>query len=84
MCGLLGIDVGNGIDPAKILLELGLGSGVKAQVLLWRQFQQGFEFLMHGRHVFFLQDNQVLPAILVAAGEGRAARKEPIQHQANR
>ena len=81
MVSLLGIPIGDLIDPAEVLLDRGWVSRGEPEVILRRQLQQGFEFLMDGRQVFFLQDNQVFPAILLTAGERRAPRKEPIQDE---
>jgi hypothetical protein len=81
---VLGVNVLNVIHPVEVLHGLILIGGTKADVVLGKAIEETVELLLDKGQVVFLQDNDVLPAVLLADGESWATGKQSIQEQTDR
>jgi len=79
---VFGINVGEVVDPAVVLLDLVLRASVKPQRVLGGQGPERRKLLIEVGDVVFLQDNQVFPVVLLTEAHGRPTREKPVQAQA--
>ena len=59
MLMLLGADVRDIVHPAKVLSDVSLKTGAKAEMVFGGQGHERLELFMDGRQIIFLQNDEV-------------------------
>ena len=84
MLAVLGVDVLDVVDPIEVLHSFVLIGWAEADVIFREAVKEGNELLLDRGQVILLQNNEVLPAVLLADGKGWTTGKQTIQEQADR
>ena len=75
------VQVGDVLDPAEDLLDVGLFPRLPSQAVFGLQGEQGGELFIDRAQIIVLQDNYKFPAVTAAQVEGGSSGKETIQGQ---